>query len=184
MSGNPTTWNKFGPDDPISTLPQQMRACLPPNKPTPACDLLIGNAASGQPDQFCANDRFKTMTYCACVNNSVGKCPQFMAACGNSAYSYKPSYLFLEDGVTSSNHNDCNNSPFCANIVDINGDHNVISGITQQCGNISYIQSAIKSNPLLAFLAITLLIMIILVMMSGTAPTEPPLIPPSELDKL
>jgi hypothetical protein len=180
-----TSWNKFGPDDPLISLPLNVQNCLSPNLPTADCDKIIGNAAAGASSgQFCAQDKYKTMTYCACVNNSIGKCPQFMAACGNSAFSYKPSFWFEADGKTPIDHNGCNEAPFCANIIDISGDKNIISGITQQCGNITYIQSAIKSNPVLAFLVFALLIFMIIVMMNGTTPTEPPIIPPPGLDEI
>ena len=154
---------QFGPDAPLSNLPVEFRACLPPNTLSPAqqasCDTAVGSMASGI--GYCSEAPYNTMTYCACVNNAI-PCPMIAAAaCVNSAFSYRPSDMLAPNGQS---YLDCKGTPICVNIVEVGGSQNVVSGITQECGVIQNITNVISTNPPLAVLAIILFIMLVILL--------------------
>ena len=175
-----TTWTSFGPDPPPSTLPAPAQACLIPVSSSPACDAFIGSAAQGS--GFCALDEYKQTTYCACVNNAVA-CPQYaMASCANAAFAYRPAAWYAKTGAghdSPSENDSCKSAPICVNLVEIGGEQNLVSGITQQCGTITNITNILKTNPTLAILAAVLLIMLIVVMSIHTDADSklPPMVP-------
>jgi len=179
-----TRWTSFGPDPPPASLPAAARACLTPVASTPACDEYIGSADSGQ--GFCADPLYKTTTYCACVNNAIS-CPQFsMASCANAAYAYKPSWWYAGTGPGGAGptpNATCATSPICVNLVEVGGDQNVVTGITQQCGTITNVTNVLKTNPTLATLAFLLFVILIIVMSlpadSGRSQVPPP--PPPDV---
>ena len=160
-----TRWTAFGPDPPISTLPTLAQQCLSPGGDSDACDRYIGSADSGQ--GFCSLDAYKTTTYCACVNNAIA-CPQFsMAACANAAFAYKPAWWYAgtgPGGASPSPNTTCATSPICVNLVEIGGEHNVVSNVAQQCGAITSLTNTLKANPILAVLAFLLFVALIVVM--------------------
>lgn len=161
-----TTWTKFGPDMPVTSLPPQFSQCLPPNQPTQACDAIVGSASAG--NGTCADPMFMRTTYCACVNNATA-CPEFsMAACANSARSYKPWAWYQPTAGGASKHELCAKSPICVNLLEIGGSQNVVNNITQQCGIITNITNVLKTSPALAVLTFLLLISLIVVMSMQT----------------
>lgn len=164
MSQN--TWTIFGNDPDISTLDPKVQACLPPNEPTQDCDKTIGYAGNGG---FCDNPNYQQTTYCACVNNAVA-CPQFsMAACANAAYSYKPwSWYQTLPNSTASKDSECSTSPICVNLLEIGGEGNLTSNITQQCGVITNITNILKTKPTFAILLLILFIALIIIMSLST----------------
>jgi hypothetical protein len=147
---------------PLSSLPADFQSCLPPNKPSAACDTIIGNSQAGL--GYCGNPEYREMTYCACVNNAVA-CPNFsMASCANSEYSYKP-WSWDQPGTTggASKNELCAKAPICVNLVEVGGSQNVVSGITQQCGVIQNVTNIVKENPTMAILLFILIIALIIV---------------------
>ncbi len=174
MSGAPTTFVQFGPDPPIDSLPAAFQACLPPNAPSSSCDAIIGSLQEGT--GFCSDSHYAQTTFCSCVNNAI-PCPMLAAAaCANSAFSYVTSRQTPPDGEA---YVTCKGQPICVNIVEVGGNQNVVSGITQECGTITNIENTVSANPTLA--AITFIICIILIILA-TARTdsgrELPLPPP------
>lgn len=168
-----TRWATFGPDPSPSSLPESFLQCLYPASPSATCDNLIGDADSGH--GFCSLPEYRTTTYCACVNNSA-PCPQIsMASCANAAFSYKPAAWYTPTGPNGSGPSknaDCATSPICINLVEVGGDQNVVSGITQQCGTITNVTNVLKTNPFLAVLTFLLVIVLIIVMTSHTESAE------------
>lgn len=181
-----TTWTSFGPDPPLSTLDVTAQQCLAPNGASAACDAYIGSAAAG--NGFCSLPTYKTTTYCACVNNAI-PCPQnAMASCANAAYSYKLwQWTQTPSGGGLSHNATCATSPICVNLVEVGGNQNVVSGITQQCGTITNITNVLKTNPALAVLTFLLFITLIVVMSlhadsDGGKRSTPPPPPPGMFD--
>jgi hypothetical protein len=168
-----TTWSKFGPDPPITSLGSSVQNCLPPNKATAACDAVIGSAQTG--NGFCANPQYAQTTYCSCVNSAVA-CPNFaLAACANTEYSYKPWYWNQPSTTGGPSRNQyCAKAPVCVNLVEVGGSQNIVSGITQQCGTIKDITNIIKTDPTMAVLIFILFIALIIVATLHTDDDPPP----------
>lgn len=170
----PTEYTQFGPDTPISELPANLRACLPPNAPSGKCDATIGSLESGQ--GYCSQSPYDKMTYCSCVNNAI-PCPMVAAAaCANSAFAYSTTEMQAPDGQA---YAACKGQPICVNIVEVGGSQNVVTGITQQCGVIQNVQNIISASPTLAAVAFILVIMLIVMMAmrvedDGRFPPPPP----------
>ncbi len=171
-----TTFTQFGPDPPLSQLPQAFQTCLPPNAPSANCDNVVGSLATGQ--GYCSQPQYDQTTYCACVNNAI-PCPMVAAAaCANSAFAYVPTAMQAPNGQA---YQRCKGQPICVNIVEIGGSQNIVSGITQQCGIITNIQNIVSANPTLAILAFLLFITLIVLMSirtGGTPRATPPPPPP------
>jgi hypothetical protein len=179
-----TTFTQFGPDPPFASLPEAFQKCLPPNAQTVTTDGVIGSLASGQgycsqttPDpRYPGSAPYAQSTYCACVNNAI-PCPMVAAAaCANSAFAYLPTRMTPPSG---SAYAVCKDRPICINIVEVGGNQNIVSGITQQCGVIQNIQNVIQTSPTLAALAFLLFItlVVLLSMRTGTGgrrATPPP----------
>lgn len=160
---NKTTWTQFGPDVPKTSLPGDFQACLPPNSSSDLCDDTVGSASTGL--GYCANDLYKQMTYCACVNNAV-KCPEVnMPACMNSAYAYKPK-IWYDPGPngTPSQYEQCKREPTCINVLDVGGSQNVAADIQQNCGAAEKAYHILQNNPYLAALLFILIISLIIVL--------------------
>jgi len=173
MSGQ--RYVQFGPDAPLSSLPKDFAACLPPNNaPSAACDGIVGDSSHGG---YCSEAPYNTMSYCACVNNAIG-CPMIAAAaCANSAFAYRQTAMQAPNGQA---YQDCKNVTICNNIIDVYGSQNIVSGVTQECGVITNIQNIISTNPTLAVLAFLLFIMLVVLLSMRTdggkrlAPPPPP----------
>ena len=175
------TWTTFGPDPPLSALPPDFVGCLPPNKPSQACDGIVGSSTEGA--GYCASAPYNRTTYCACVNNSVA-CPGFsMTSCSNSAYAYQPWAWFQKSvGGGPSKNEQCAASPICVNLVEVGGSQNVVSGVTQQCGTVENITKVLKEDPVLSALAFLLIIAFIVVLSmraDDNGEDAPPLAPPT-----
>jgi hypothetical protein len=184
---DPTTFTQFGPDPPIATLPQAFRRCLSPNAASAGCDGSIGSLQSGSgycavttPDpRYPGTAPYAQSTYCACVNNAI-PCPMVAAAaCANSAFAYAPTKMTPPDGAA---YAACKGQPICVNLIEVGGNQNVVSGITQQCGVIQNIQNIISTNPALAVLAFLLFVTLVVLLsmktggpgQRGVAPPPPP----------
>lgn len=196
MADTPTTFTEFGPDVSLGSLPPDFRACLPPNPATPECDQVVRSLAAGQ--GYCGNRdgsgnptsaNYGQMTYCACVNNAIS-CPEFTsAACANSAFAYKPYAWAVENAGGESQYSSCEDTPICVNILEVGGDQNVVSGLTQQCGTFQTVQLVIGTNPALAALAFILIVVIVVLLLARTDDTRgarryPPPPPPGLLSYL
>ena len=154
----PTTWTAFGPDLPAAALPPAFQACLPPAQPSAECDGAVGSAAAGY--GFCSDPTYRRMTYCACVNNSVG-CPEYaMASCANAAYSYKPAAWYAPKADGLSQDAVCAKAPVCVNLVV----GNTSGHVTQQCGTIRNITAVVRASPLLAVVVFILVLALVVVM--------------------
>lgn len=173
MSG-PTTFTQFGPDPPLSDLPQAFQACVEDPASSPNCDATVGSAAAGQ--GYCSQPAYAQTTYCACVNNAI-PCPMVAAAaCANSAFAYAPTTMQAPGGQA---YLRCKGQPICVNIVEVGGSQNIVTGITQQCGLITDVQNLISTSPLLAALTFILIVMIAVLLSlrttpAGRAPPPPP----------
>jgi hypothetical protein len=142
--------------------------------------VLIGNAATGY--GFCGQEETAQMTYCACVNNSTA-CPQYsMASCANSAYAYKP-WSWYQPGLAGKPSEDakCEKTPICVNLVEVGGENNVVSGVTQQCGTFSRMVNILKASPALAVLAFLLLIALVVTLVTPSRRTRLPPPPPPDI---
>jgi hypothetical protein len=65
-------------------------------------------------------------------------------------------------------HKACLTRPLCINLVEVDGDQNVVSGITQECGVIQNITNVLGTNPVLATLAFVLFILLVVVVAMRT----------------
>ena len=170
---------QFGPDVPRRALPPAFAACLPPdNDPSPACDAIVGDTAHGG---YCSEAPYRTMGYCACVNNAIG-CPMIAAAaCANSAFAYRPTAMQAPAGQ---DYQSCKGVTICNNIANVYGSQNIVSGITQECGVITNLTNIVKTNPV--FAALTFLLVVALAVLLATRPGRragraPPPPPPGVL---
>jgi hypothetical protein len=159
---------QFGPDAPLTQLPADFRACLAPyNTLTPAqleaCDVVVGNDASG--NGYCAQEPYRTMTYCACVNSPI-TCPTVASVqCTRSQLAYAPTSMLPPAGRQ---YLACKGQNICVNQVLVGGSQNVVQGITQQCGVIQNINNMLSVSPPLAILAFVLIIVLIAVLVAPT----------------
>jgi hypothetical protein len=177
-----TSWTTFGPDQPWTTLNKAMQRCLPPYADTggvrPAgCDAIIGSAVTGQ--GFCAQAPFNQMTYCACVNASpgFGGCPMVASkACADSPHAYMPSRWFVSPGPGADTpYNTCVKNPICINYAEVGGANNVVTGVTQQCGDVTNITTELKLDPSVYFVALLLLVILLgLILAPTTEGAAPP----------
>lgn len=169
-----TTWTQFGPDPMLTSLPSDMQNCLT-TTPTPACDVIMGSAPSGQ--GHCANAMYAQTTYCSCVNNSM-PCPQTtMAVCANTAYAYKPASWSVADANGVSTDENCRVANLCFNLVDVNGASNVVSSVNQSCGgganqSSNKIIQVVSTNPILSFLLFFMIIVLLIVISIHTDDIE------------
>jgi hypothetical protein len=129
---------KFGPDPPITSLPQSFQQCLPPNNQSEECDIIIGSLASG--NGYCAITSvdpnypdaapYAYTTYCSCVNSKI-PCPSIASSiCVNSAFSYKN----ISQLPSSDEYKYCASHPICINQIDDDGKNDVITNVVQDCG--------------------------------------------------
>lgn len=187
-----TTYTEFGPDMPLSELPPAFAACLPPAASSSACDQTIGSSSSGLGycscdcsggtcPPMCGGQSYAQMTYCACVNNGA-PCPQLSSApCANSAFAYRPWAWSNAAGGGPTYNEECGDSQICVNILEVGGDQNVVSGLTQQCGTFETIQIIVGTNPALAAIALLLVLVIVGLLLARTdrpAARMPPPPPP------
>jgi hypothetical protein len=160
-----TTWTSFGPDPAISDLSEEVQACLqqPAGSESNSCDGIIGSASTGR--GFCADEKYKQTTYCACVNNAIS-CPQVaMASCANAAFAYKPSVWYQRTGTNGPTPNEtCSKSTICVNLIEVGGSHNIVTGANQQCGTFKTFVNVLKVNPQLAAITFMLFITLIAIM--------------------
>jgi hypothetical protein len=168
----PGVITQFGPDAPITSLPSDFQACLSGTAPpSVSCDALVGSMQSGQ--GYCAAPPYRTMTYCACVNNAI-PCPMIAAsACANSALAYAPTSMLPPSAVNPGGGREyqaCKGQAICVNLVEVGGNQNVVSGITQQCGVFQNIQNVLKLSPQLAGMIIVLFIILVIVASIRTEP--------------
>lgn len=192
------TYTEFGPDIPLSELPPDFSACLPPNPSSPDCDSTVGSLQSGLgycscdcdsggdtppsasacPPGTCDGKSYAHMTYCACVNNAAS-CPQLSSApCANSAFAYQPWGWSNTKKGDSTYDEECATTPICVNIVEVGGDQNVVNDLTQQCGTFETVQIIIGTNPALAALALFLVLVILGLLLARTDRPESRLPPP------
>ncbi len=170
-----TTYTEFGPDAPISSLPSEFSACLPPAANSSACDRTIGSLSSGLgycscdcsggSDKSCpapcGGQSYAHMTYCACVNNAA-TCPQLSSApCANSAFAYQPWAWSNSSSGTTTYDDECGESQICVNILEVGGDQNMVNGLNQQCGTFETEHIIVGTNPALAIVALFLMFVII-----------------------
>lgn len=182
-----TTYTEFGPDVPPAELPPDFLECLPPAAPSTACDLTVGSLASGlgycgQVDpasgEAITSPVYAQMTYCACVNNAA-PCPEYTSAvCANSAFAYRPHAWYASPSQGESYDANCQNTPICVNLVEVGGDQNVVSGLTQQCGTFETLQLVIGANPALALVAFFLILVIAGLLLARTERPRGKLPPP------
>lgn len=145
------------------------------NGGTLACDATVGSVISGT--GYCAQDKYKAMTYCACVNPPIANALCSFAPCANSTYSYKPTTQ-----VTTVNDQKCPSSISCFQINEIGGSHNVVSDISQQqnCGGvIQTFVTDLMAHPLIAVVVFILLLSLVLLIIPSRGKTKAPLPPPS-----
>ena len=169
-----TTFAKFGPDPPFSTLPQDFQDCITASRtttPIDGCDTTVGGAISGQTTGYCMvqpagslETDYSQTTFCACVNNAIS-CPEFsVASCADAENAYIPTEMALG----GSDYTKCKGQPICVNLVDIGGSSNLASNITQECGVITNIYNTITASPALAAIVFVLVLALIILMMSRT----------------
>ena len=155
------TWNTFGPDPPLASLPPDFQACVSAAAPTAECDTIVGSAESG--GGYCASPAYQQTTYCACVNNAM-PCPiHVSAACANAAHAYQSSKMVASLP-------ECEKTPVCINVVEVGGSQNVVSGIVQQCGTIEKMGNLISTSPLFAAIVFILVVSFLVVLISGASP--------------
>jgi len=124
---------------------------------------------------YCSVDRYSRMTYCSCVNNAI-PCPMDAAAsCANSAFAYRPSNMIAPNGQA---FKACKDATICVNIVEVGGSQNVVTGISQECGAIQNVRNIINSNPILAGIALILIIILVFLVLSRSSDDVLPPMPP------
>lgn len=152
-----TSTTSFGPDQPISKLRADVKACVTGNTSTEACDEIMGGLASNQ--GWCADPNNATQTYCACVNApSTGyNAACFFSPCVNNAFAYQNQNQ--RNGVLK-----CpTNAVICNEIISITGSDNIVSGVTMECGIITKVTNVIKASPYLAVLLFVLILTLVMV---------------------
>jgi len=184
------TYTEFGPDVPLSELPPAFAACLPPAASSTDCDQIVGSSAAklgycscdcadgeDRCPAMCGGQSYARMTYCACVNNS-STCPQLSSAsCANSAFAYRP--WFWSNAESGETYNEmCENTPICINILDVEGDQDVVKDLTQQCGTFQTVQIIVGTNPVLAAVAFLLVLVIVGLLLAPTDRPESRVPPP------
>lgn len=122
------------------TLPNDLITCVTTGQGTAPCDKTMGSIASG--GGYCATTPYSTMTYCACVNNTLPCATVTSQYCSNDPYSYKPSYASPS----------CANANLCVNAVDTGS--GIVDGVTQVCGASNMM---INSNYLLILIVIVII---------------------------
>lgn len=135
-----TTWARFGPDPPFSSLPADFQACVGAT-PGAGCDALVGSAAEGS--GYCARPEYAQTTYCACANSAF-PCPHVsLAACANSEYAYRPAAM-RPGGAAAA---DCAGRQICASYMPVFGSDNTVKDNTQQCGTFKRVTLALGASP-------------------------------------
>lgn len=198
-NGAMTTYQKFGGDVNIPELPAEFAAAVNASiacqaaQATPAgCDLAayqagnydetIGSAQWGY--GFCADPKYRQMTYCACVNAPIANPECIFQACTNSPHAYVNTKMMPTVKDRSTN---CPKSVNCQQIFEMGGSGNVADRVSQSqnCGGVvNNFVTNIEAHPALA---IAILVLIISVMMlisgSGNGKRDKPVktLPPPEL---
>ena len=153
----PTTWIHFGPDPAYTSLPGDMQACIA--SPSAACDTTMGSAQTG--GGYCASPEYAQTTYCSCVNSAIS-CPQVtMAACADTEHAYQPAFWVQSIEGRPSQDSVCKAANLCVNLIDVEGDQNVLSGTTQQCGTVSNVFQSLKPGEVAAIALIVAIILAI-----------------------
>jgi hypothetical protein len=106
-----------------------------------------------------------------------------MASCANAAYAYKPYWWYQPPAPGAPTPNAaCSAAPICVNLVEVGGEQNVVSGVTQQCGTITNITNVLKANPALAALTLLLFVALAVVMAIRADPARLVMPPPPPSD--
>lgn len=157
-----TTITSFGPDPPLALVQSDAAypgafACITGNASSEPCDEVMGSLAHGL--GFCADPKYASTTYCACVNSPTPDAACFFAPCANSGLAYRP--------VEQRTMVDTNSCPkigvMCNQILAVGGRDNIVSGNTMQCGIITNVQNIIKASPYLTVLLFVLVLLLVMV---------------------
>lgn len=120
----------FGATDvPLEQLPADFRGCISQSasgKSSANCDAIVGFRETGY--GYCALDKYKDMTYCACVNAGTAVPECVFGPCADNANAYKTTTM---QTVLSNAGSNCPNSVNCALVRSMGGSSNVASGVAQ-----------------------------------------------------
>lgn len=187
-----TTFVSFGapghPDVPASQLPKTFRGAIAVSekgKSTTATDETIGSALYGF--GYCADPKYRQMTYCACVNSPVANPECIFAPCTNSANAYRNTAMQnVLDPARGGREKNCPSTVNCTQVFNMGGSSNIASGVSQtmNCGGV--VETFITNIQAHPFLAIVVLVLILSVVMLVSGPRAraakaPKTLPPPQL---
>lgn len=163
--------------DEARALQEKRGGHKPKPKPKPkGCDLakyyaagydtVVGSAQQGY--GYCADPKYRQMTYCACANAPIANAECVFGPCQiETAYNNTVAQAGLSD--LSKN---CPKSVNCQQVFIMGGSDNVASDVSQtmRCGGVvNNIVTNVQSNPVLAVVALILILSVVLLASSGWA---------------
>lgn len=118
-----------GTSVPLEQLPANFQGCISQSasgKSSADCDATVGNREAGY--GYCAQDKYKDMAYCACVNAGTATPECVFGPCADDANAYKTTTM---QTVLSNAGSNCPNNVNCALVRSMGGSGNVASGIAR-----------------------------------------------------
>jgi hypothetical protein len=149
-------YTDFGPDIPLNIIQKNdpdFYACIMESslgRSTTRCDEIVGNIKSGL--GACSTDKYKTNTYCACVNSPIANALCIFAPCANDPFAYRPT-----NQIETKFNNACPTQISCMQIEAVGGTNNVVNDVTQSqnCGGTeNFIQRTLELSPTLLIIVI------------------------------
>lgn len=122
-----TGYTYFTPGVPKGLLPADFKWCM--DNPSAACDVVVGGLTDAT--GYCSTPAFAQTTYCACVNNAL-PCPARTSAQCLNAGAYLPWAMTAGPAADR-----CRSVPICISTAVVNGDHDILSNLVQECGPVA-----------------------------------------------